>query len=178
MNELTETHPGSWVLILGPRSGPNGIRITLLTFIARLALSGPVRVLDCGNQFNAYHAARCLHGRRDLLERIHISRAFTCHQLFSSLEKSPEPFAPFIVLDFLHSFYDESVPFAERSRLIKRSISHLHRLSAFSGGAVSVHPPALITGEAEILFTCLSASAPEFWTQALPAPIEQPGRLF
>jgi hypothetical protein len=52
MNELVETRPGSWILV----AGSCAIHTTLLTFIARLSEQGPVRVLDCGNQFNHQHA--------------------------------------------------------------------------------------------------------------------------
>ena len=55
-------------------------------FITRLAERGPVRVLDGGNQFNAYLIARQLHGRPDLLDRISISRMFTCYQVLASLD--------------------------------------------------------------------------------------------
>jgi len=147
-------------------------------FIARLAEHGPVRVLDGGNQFNAYLIARQLRGRPNLLNRISISRMFTCYQVLASLEKSPELPMPLIMLDFLHTFYDESIPFHKRRRLVSHCIPHLQRLSLPAGGAVSIHPPAVMSNEAETLFAILSEAAPELWAQDKPAPIQPPWRLF
>jgi len=174
MNELTETHPGSWILVAGPRT----IRKTMSTFVARLAERGPVRVLDCGNQFNAYYVARQVRGHFDVLQRISVSRAFTCYQVVATLEKATCGQAPFIMLDLLSTFYDENVNFAERRRLLERCISQITRLSTQSGGAISIHPPAIVSLEAEQLFAILSDAAPELWSQELPAPIFQPWRLF
>jgi hypothetical protein len=174
MNELVETHPGSWILVAGSRA----IRITMLTFIARLAERGPVHVLDGGNQFNAYLVARQVQGRTDLLERISISRAFTCYQVLASLEKTVGQMAPFIVLDFLHTFYDESVPFPERRRLLERCLPQLGRLTSQAGGAISIQPPAVASADAESFFATLTSVAPETWVQELPAPTPEPLRLF
>jgi hypothetical protein len=173
-NPLIETHPGCWILL----TGPHALRTTLLIFIARLAERGPVRVLDGGNQFNAYLVARPLQGRKDLLERISISRAFTCHQLLASLERTVSIPAPFIVLDLLRTFFDESVPFSERRRLLEHCLPHLDRLSISAGGAVSVHPPAVMSPQAEALFAILHAAAPESWFQELPTQASEPWRLF
>ena len=174
MDELVETHPGSWILVAGPRT----MRTTMQLFIARLAERGPVRVLDGGNQFNAYLISRQLHGRPNLLDRINISRMFTCYQVLASLEKAPELPMPLIMLDFLRTFYDESIPFHERRRLVLRCIPHLQRLSLPAGGAISIQPPAVMSTEAETLFAILSEAAPELWTQDMPTPIQQPWRLF
>jgi hypothetical protein len=173
MDELIETHPGSWILVAGPRA----IRATMLTLIARLAERGPVRVLDGGNQFNAYLIARQLRGQPNLLSRISISRMFTCYQVLAALEKASELPMPLVMLDFLRTFYDESVPFHERRRLVSRCIPHLRRLSVMAGGAVSIHPPAVTSSEAETLFAILAEAAAERWIQDPPAPIQQPGRL-
>lgn len=174
MNELVETHPGSWILVAGSRA----LRASMLTFIARLAERGPVRVLDGGNQFNAYLIARALRGQPLLLERISVSRMFTCYQVLASLEKMAALPAPVIVLDLLHTFYDETIPFHERRILIERCLPHLGRLSRQAGGAISVHPSAVASQEAEALFAILKNAAPEIWMQESPIPTTQPWRLF
>lgn len=115
MNTSIETKAGSWILLVGPRY----MNSTMLTAIARLGEGGALRVLDGGNRFNAYTVARAARGRRDILERITISRAFTCYQVLSLLEStSANPF-PFVVLDLLSTFYDESVQSGERKRLLR-----------------------------------------------------------
>ena len=79
-----------WALVVGPRS----INATILTVIARLGEHGAVRVLDGGNRFNAYIVARAARGRPDVLNRITVSRAFTCYQVLSLLESTPAVQAP------------------------------------------------------------------------------------
>ena len=151
-----EPKAGSWILLVGPRS----LNSTMLTAIARLGERCSLRVLDGGNRFNAYTVARAAHGRRDILEHITVSRAFTCYQVLSLLESTPSTQAPFVVLDLLNTFYDESVQIGERKRLLRSCIAHLERLAVPSaprgaeaadgglrpprlvaGGVVSVHPP-------------------------------------
>lgn len=176
MNDLIKTHPGKWILVAGPRA----LRATMLTLIARLAESGPVHVLDCGNQFNAYQIARQVRGGFEVLRRIHISRAFTCHQVTSAVEKAACQTAPFIALDFLSTFCDENIYFAERRRLLERCLPQIARLSEKSGGAISTRsdPPAVTSSGTEFLAAILRTAAPEIWIQEMPMPAPQPWRLF
>lgn len=174
MNELVETYPDSSISVSGPRV----LRSTMLPFIARLAERGSVRVLDGGYQFNAYLIARALRGQPVLFERISVSRMFTCYQVLASLGNMVALPAPCIVLDLLHTFYDESIPFHERRGLVERCLPHLGRLSRQAGGAISVHPPAVASPEAEALFAILKAAAPETWLQDMPIPVPQTRRLF
>jgi hypothetical protein len=153
MNTHIQTHPTKWLLLVGPRS----IRFTMMILIARLAE---------------------LRGRTDFLKRVSLSRMFTCYQVFASLENAVGLPAPLIVLDFLHTFYDESISFAERRRLLECCIPHLERLSKPAGGAVSIHPPALPSPEADALFAILKEAAPEIWIQEMPVQAPQPLRLF
>jgi len=120
-----EPKAGSWILLVGPRS----LNSTMLTAIARLGERCSLRVLDGGNRFNAYTVARAARGRRDILEHITVSRAFTCYQVLSLLESTPSTQAPFVVLDLLNTFYDESVQIGERKRLLRSCIAHLERLA-------------------------------------------------
>jgi len=120
-----EPKAGSWILLVGPRS----LNSTMLTAIARLGERCSLRVLDGGNRFNAYTVARAARGRRDILEHITVSRAFTCYQVLSLLESTLSTQAPFVVLDLLNTFYDESVQIGERKRLLRSCIAHLERLA-------------------------------------------------
>ncbi len=174
MNELIETHPGKWILVAGPRA----LRATMLTLIARLAESGTVYVLDCGDQFNAYQVARQVRGGFEVLRRIQISRAFTCHQVTSAVEKAACQTAPFIALDFLSTFFDENIYFAERRRLLERCLPQIARLSEKSGGAISIHPPTVTSSGTEFLAAILRTAASEIWVQEMPMPAPQPWRLF
>jgi hypothetical protein len=134
-----EPKAGSWILLVGPRS----LNSTMLTAIAHLGERCALRVLDGGNRFNAYTVARAARGLspfsggrqeapsrdiRGILNRITVSRAFTCYQVLSLLESTPSTQAPFVVLDLLNTFYDESVQIGERKRLLRSCLAHLERL--------------------------------------------------
>jgi len=195
-----ESKAGSWILLVGPRS----LNSSMLTAIACLGERCSLRVLDGGNRFNAYTVARAARGRRDILEHITVSRAFTCYQVLSLLESTPSTQAPFVVLDLLNTFYDESVQIGERKRLLRSCIAHLERLAVPSaprgaeaalkvrgqadgglrpprlvaGGVVSVHPPAVPSQAAIELLSLLQASAVDtFFAQPAASALE-PMRLF
>jgi hypothetical protein len=171
MNTSIAPKTGGWMLMVGPRS----LNASMLTAIARLGDGGALRVLDGGNRFNAYTVARAARGRRDNLERITISRAFTCYQVLSLLESTPANPFPFVVLDLLSTFYDESVQAGERKRLLRACIVHLDRLAQAAGGVVSVHPPAVPSQLAVDLLTLLASEASEIWQPTvLPPPLTQP----
>jgi hypothetical protein len=169
-----EPKTGSFILLVGPRS----LNATLLELIARLGERLPVRVLDGGNRFNAYAVARQAAGRPEVLERITVSRVFTCYQVLSLLESTPATACPFIILDLLNTFYDESVHAGERKRLLHGCIAALHRLERAAGGVVSLHPPAIPSQAALDLLHMLQSATPDtcFVQPAPPAP--QPLTLF
>ena len=64
----------------------------MLDLAAQLAAHGPLRVLDGGNQFNVYPVARAIRRQTpDLnaaLQRIVLSRAFTCYQMVVMLDEA------------------------------------------------------------------------------------------
>ena len=183
---------GSFILLVGPRS----LNTSMLTAIARLGegaasathvadtadggLTPPrlVRVLDGGNRFNAYTLARMARGRPQVLERITVSRAFTCYQVLALLESTPASASPFVILDLLSTFYDESVQAGERKRLLRGCITQLKRLEAAAGGAVSVHPPAVPSQAALDLLGMLQAATPEVYFIQAPQPVPEPLKLF
>jgi hypothetical protein len=179
---------GSFILLVGPRS----LNTSMLNAIARLLAPAPedgtgpaqageaaqVRVLDGGNRFNAYTLARLARGRPEVLERITVSRAFTCYQVLSLLESTPASLSPFVVLDLLNTFYDESVQVGERKRLLRLCITQLKRLEAAAGGAVSLHPPAVPSQAAVELLGMLQAATAEAYFIQPAAPPPEPLRLF
>jgi hypothetical protein len=194
MNDITDIRPGKWTMLVLNR----GMHTPLLSNLYRLAERGPLTVLDGGNRFNAYLVARGARGQSELLERITVSRAFTCYQMLTLLETTPALLAscqqdgaraarsrpaalprPILVLDILNTFYDESVKVHERRRLLTGCIAHLNRLSRPAGGAVTVHPPAVPSPEAIEFVRMLEAHAADMFLpeQPLALPISQP-RLF
>jgi hypothetical protein len=155
---------GSWTLLVGPSS----LNTSLLQGIAHLLALGVqvqvaehagVRVLDGGNRFNAYTLARAARGRQEVLNRITVARAFTCYQVLTLLESTPASDGPFVILDLLRTFYDESVQAGERQRLLRACIAQMQRLEQASGGLVSVHPPAIPSPAAVALLGMLEQAA-------------------
>lgn len=169
-----EPKTDGFILLVGQRN----MNSTMLMAIARLGKHGSVRVLDGGNRFNAYSLVRAVRGRPEVLNRITVSRAFTCYQALSLLESTPAIQVPFVVLDLLNTFYDESVQVRERKRLLRACIAQLERLARAVGGVVTVHPPAVPSAAATELLKMLQESAADtyFIQTAIPAP--EPLRLF
>jgi hypothetical protein len=149
MNTLPELMPGRLWVVSAPRSA---IQL-LLVLAARLALQSTVRVLDCGNCFNVYKVTQALHQHTlhtsAALSRISVRRAFTCYQVTTLLENTPQDATPTLVLDLLSTFHDESVPEGERRRLLDINVAALHRLSRQGSVLVSIHPKGPQPGGAQ-----------------------------
>lgn len=98
----------------------------------------PLFCLDGGNAFNPYRLAVLL--RREgvdpgeVLDRIYVSRAYTCHQLAASAETllgallgaRPRPIVAVLGIDRL--FHDEDLPLWEREFLYGRLLAHVRAL--------------------------------------------------
>ena len=141
MSLLPELIPGQIGLVVGPRAE----RMTMLELSARLALQGPVRVLDGGNSYNALYVARYVRRQTvqltETLNRIQLARAFTCYQVVTLLEQTAVSAQPTLILDLLATFYDESVELQEAHRLLRQVVCHLHRLRRLAPVIVSLRPP-------------------------------------
>jgi hypothetical protein len=144
------------------------------------AIVPQVHVLDGGNRFNGYTLARAARGRTEVLNRITVARAFTCHQMLALLESTPASDGPFIILDLLRTFYDESVQAGERKRLLRGCITQMQRLEQAGGGLASVHPPALPSPAAvELLGMLQAAAADTFFVHPAPGvALPEQMRLF
>jgi hypothetical protein len=171
MNTLPEPVPGRLWVVSTPHSA---IRL-LLDLAARLALESSLRVLDCGNCFNVYTVTQVLHQRTShttaALRRISVARAFTCYQVTTLLESTPQDATPTLVLDLLGTFHDESVALGERQRLLDRNVAALRRLSRQGSVMVSIHPkgPAQEQAASGLLET-LEEAADQVWRFEAQAP--------
>lgn len=120
-------------------------RELLLSLVAALALNGPVTALDAGNQFDAYRLARLIRRRTvdlyDTLERVRVSRAFTCYQVVALFEELPPAAMPHVVFDLPATFYDESVTPGESRRLLRIALGHARRVSRAAPVVISARPP-------------------------------------
>jgi hypothetical protein len=124
---------------------PQAAAPVMLDLAARLAPHGPLFVIDSGNQFNALIVARLLRRHTadldNALRRISLSRAFTCYQVHALLLDTHIQDRPVLVLDFLSTFYDESVPYEESRHLLRRCLGLLRRLSRSAPVVAAAHPP-------------------------------------
>jgi hypothetical protein len=155
----------------------------MLELIARLACRGRLRLLDGGNRFDVYRCnlavARQLGGQSggllEVLERIHLARAFTCYQMVALLEEIPAQPVPTLVLDLPATFYDENVSLAESLRLLQACLGELRRLNRLAPVAVSARPGS--PGGRPELLEVLQEAAARVWRLEAPAP-PPPLRLF
>lgn len=175
---------------------------SLLAALTVLAARGhPIRVFDGGNRFDGYFIARLArqlsNDPRAALERIQLSRAFTCFQLAELIENTPgggdfltptliDPQnAPsggqplLFVLDLLNTFYDESVPLRDSERLLHNTISHLKRLASQGPVIVGAREPRVLVKERWTLLDQLQVASDVAWLLRAPdGPGEMQPRLF
>jgi hypothetical protein len=147
--------------------GAHRVDLAMFDLIARLALAGPLRVLDGGNCINVYPLARALRRQTSHLDaalrNVKLSRAFTCYQMLALLADTPASQQPTLVLDMLDTYYDESVPLYETRRLLEISIRELRRLCGKAPLVVSARPPGPDTPDRQPLYETLLASAQELF---------------
>jgi hypothetical protein len=179
MNTLLNPIPGDLLLVLAPHAGG----ALMWELVARLACRGALRLLDGGNRLDVYKCnlavGKALGGQTaDLpavLERIRLSRAFTCYQVVALLNDTPAEPVPTLVLDLLSTFYDENVPAAESLRLLGECIANLQRLTRLAPVAVSVRPGP--DGSRPELLEAMLKAASQVWTLEPNIP-KPPPRLF
>jgi hypothetical protein len=166
MDELAFPISNTLALVIG-RHAAQG---QMLDLAARLAVGGPLRVFDCGNQFNVYPVARFVRSRTSdlaqVLGRIRLARAFTCYQVLALLEEAPDEAVPTLALDLLATFYDEDLKLPESQRLLKLCLGQLGRLSRAAPVIVSVRPPKpIVSAERIVLLESLRGAASALWEE-------------
>ncbi len=180
-NTHISSHPGTKAACL-VLVAPHAASQTMITLAAHLALHGRLRVLDGGNRFNAFLAARRLRAinapaLEKTLENIYVARAFTCYQMTAMLEQTlPNPM-PTLIIDLLDTFYDESAPLPERRRLARRCALRLKALGKHAPVVVSLRPPPPDQPDPTGLQTIIQEAADLLWQQEVPQP-PTPLRLF
>jgi hypothetical protein len=149
---------------------PHAARDEIAPLIARLALQGPVLVLDGGNRFAGYrimqHLRLLLPDPTPAIRRIFVRRAFTCYQVSAMLDETPARSQPCLLLDMLSTFYDENVPLIEARRLLDCCLRQVERLSQVGSLLVTLTPPP--SPERLCLVERLSAAAHTFFSVEAP----------
>jgi hypothetical protein len=110
-------------------------RSSLTEFIAAQILSSPLFVISGSEWLPAFELTRILRSRtidvRQALDRLYTVRASTCYRLFDSLANIPSSGEPILLLDFLHTFYDEDIPLRVRLFKLKECCRQLKRLALY-----------------------------------------------
>lgn len=153
MAQFLDLQPKRWSLLI---SAP---QIKLLTGIAHLAHNAELKVLDCGRKYDSSIVARAAKGRKEIIDRVKVQRAFTCHEASNLIRQTPTQKTPIVILDLLSTFQDENVKIHTRKYLLEHLLRHIHRLNQSAGLAVSVNqPPA--SSDAVSLFDRLQSATP------------------
>ena len=166
MNTNLELKTGNWLLVVGSRT----TLPTILRMIGRLAESGPVRVVDNGFSFNPFIVRSGMHAGLNALQRIRVYKAYSCREMLSVLESLDSGPQPFVVLDFLATFFYFFEGFEQRKCLLSSCLAQLNRLEQGSGGLVSVHLPAVLSqAESELLGMVTGACNDTYHVERLAA---------
>ena len=172
-NEITLPDANQLYTIIGGRSAA----ARLLDMAARLALQGPLLLLDCGNRANPLPIVRELRRLSDdpigALGNITAARAFTCYQvdiLLEQFEQRAPLQQPVIIFDLLACFYDESVNFREGLRLLRHSLDCLARVRSNAPLLVSARPPLAALQERQVFLEMLLALSDRYWIEEAPPP--------
>jgi hypothetical protein len=145
MDALTFPLPKQLYLVIAPHAA----RSQMYDLVATLALCGPVRIIDAGNQCNVYPIAqrirRVTADLETVLKRIWLQRAFTCYQVAALLAEPALPQLPpasaTLLFDLLSTFYDQDVKLPEATALLRDCLKHLQRMAEGAPVLVSTRPP-------------------------------------
>ena len=181
-SELALPLPNELLVVFGPHAG--GRR--MLDLAARLALRGPLYILDCGNRSNMYHVAKALRPLTGdpaaALKNIRLSRAFTCYQVLALLEKlKPQAGIPVLILDLLSTFMDESVHVDESVLLFEKTLDRIKNASRVTPVVTSAKPLLSISSPRLVLLAQLKRQATQIWEELSlqpSAPVELQPSLF
>ena len=181
-SELALPLPNELMVVFGPHAGSG----RMLDLAARLALRGPLYILDCGNRSNMYRVARELRLLTDdsagKLKNIRLSRAFTCFQVYALLEKlTPEAGVPVLVMDLLSTFMDESVQVDESALTFLRTLDCIERASLVTPVVVSAKPLLSLSSPRLALLAELKRRATHIWEElslSEPEPLNLQPSLF
>jgi hypothetical protein len=105
------------------------------TLIANLILNGPLFVVSGDEWLPSFILPRIIRGYtteiKEITSRLRTVRTSTCYRLFDSLASIQSKGAPILVMDFLHTFYDENIPLRTRLFKLRECCRELTRLAFY-----------------------------------------------
>jgi hypothetical protein len=103
--------------------------------IANLILKGPLFVLSGDEWLPSFVLPRLLRSRtteiKAIMGRLRMVRASTCYRLFDSLATTDSKGEPILLMDFLHTFYDDDIPLRTRLFKLRECCRELVRLAFY-----------------------------------------------
>ncbi len=112
--------------------------LSLTMASAALAKGSTIAVVDGGNRFNVHLISRFAREHRidpaQLLDRIFISRGFTCYQMEQALTRRLPAFLASkgstmaMIFNPLETLYDEQAPLREVRQILRRILIALHEM--------------------------------------------------
>lgn len=103
--------------------------------IGNLIIRGPLFIVSGDEWLPAFALPRLVRIHttevKQIMARLHTVRASTCYRLFDSLANIPSNGEPLLVMDFLHTFYDNDIPLRTRLFRLRECCRELKRLSFY-----------------------------------------------
>jgi hypothetical protein len=171
MLQAPETQPGEKRrATLTVLAGPGYVLDLGTTLAGRAVLSGrTVLYVDGANAFDPYILSRLAREAgqppKAVMQRLQLSRAFTCHQLETLLvERLPGAIAHFrpglvVISGWSHLFHDENVPTREALSLFQGSARRMHTLAETGQPILATHSEEPATPRLRPLEEILSHAA-------------------
>ncbi len=172
MDAITLPENNQLYVVIGGRAATG----RLLDLAARLALRGPLLLLDCGNSANPLPLVRELRRLTSdplrALGNIQAARAFTCFQVTALLEQVAffPAQQPLLIFDLLATFYDESVPYDEGRRVLEKSLSCIGHVRRSAPVLISARRPPADFPERQAFVELLCGLSDQYWAEEVPAP--------
>jgi len=136
MNDITQlttasTEKRGLVLILTR----DRARQSKTDLIGNLIIKGPLFIVSGDEWLPLFLLPRLVRGQttevKMLMDRLRTVRASTCFRLYDSLANIPSKGEPLLVMDFLHTFYDDDIPLRHRLFRLRECCRELKRLAFY-----------------------------------------------
>src|SRR5574341_2239200 len=140
------------------------------TLAGRVILGGrTVLYVDGANAFDPYILSRLARDAgqspKAVMQRLHLTRAFTCHQLetliVERLSSAIAHYHPSLVVisGWSHLFHDENVPAREAFRLLQNTTRRMRSLAEAGQPILATHPEEPVTPRLQPLGAMLGRAA-------------------
>ncbi|HLO18677.1 MAG TPA: hypothetical protein VK206_27850 [Anaerolineales bacterium] len=136
MNELTKlsieiTQKRGLILILTK----DRARQSKTDLIANLILNGPLFIVSGDEWLPSFSLPRIIRRQatevKKIMNGLHTARTSTCYRLLDSLANTVSKGEPILVMEFLHTFYDEDIPLRVRLFKLRECCRELKRLASY-----------------------------------------------